>query len=152
MTLYKVGQNSLSTLHLLYADDVLIFTNGTDKSLRSLMQLFQMYEQSSGQLINFAKSGFYIDDKYSRRAPIISRITGMVRGTFPFLYLGVPIIQGLIKIIYFEHLVEKVRRKLEGWKAKLLSFRGRLTLIKAVLASFPIYNLSSSVVPKAILH
>lgn len=126
-----------------------MFTNGFEKSLRNLMQLLHVYERSSGQMMNFGKSSFYIDDKYSRRASIISCITGMSRGTFPFLYLGVPIIQGRIKIIYFEHLVKKVRMKLEGWKAKLLSFGWR---INAYLASLPIYTTSSTVVPKATLR
>lgn len=129
-----------------------MFTNGSEKSLRNLVRLLHVYERSSGKKMNFGKSSFYIDDKYSRRASIISRITGMSRGTFPSLYLGVPIIQGRIKIIYFEHLVEKVRMKLEGWKAKLLSSGWRLTLIKVVLASLPIYTTSSTVVPKATLR
>lgn len=43
--------------------------------------------------------------------------------------------------------MDKVRAKLEGWKAKLLSFAGKLTLIKAVLTSVPIYTLASSYVP-----
>lgn len=90
--------------------------------------------------------------KYDGRGSVISRITGMTRETFPLWYLGVPIIQGRIKTIYFDHVVEKIRRKIDGWKVKLLSFGGRLTLIKAVLSSLTIHTLSSTVVPKNILR
>lgn len=40
---------------------------------------------------------------------------------------------GRSKLIYFEHLVDKVRRKLDGWKAKIMSFAGKLNRIKSVL-------------------
>lgn len=50
--------------------------------------------------------------------------------------------------MYFEHLIDKVYRVLEEWKARLLSFSGRLTLVKAVLSSIPIYTLASAFVPK----
>lgn len=74
---YNVGRNTLLVSHLFYANDVLVFTNGAKKSLRNLMQLLQAYERSSGQMVNLSKSNFYIDDKYERRAAIISRVMGM---------------------------------------------------------------------------
>lgn len=38
---YKVGSQELSLSHLLYADDVLFFTNGSERSLRNLMDLMK---------------------------------------------------------------------------------------------------------------
>lgn len=132
---YKVGRNKVSVSHLFYADDVLLFTNGSDNSLRNLMQLLQAYEKSSGQSINRNKNGFFIHNKYQRQAPIIARITGLSRQEFPFTYLGLPIFYGRSKAIYYEPLEAKVRNTLKGWKSKLLSFGGRITLIKSVLAT-----------------
>lgn len=91
-------------------------------------------------------------DKYHRRASTISTTTGLGRGSFPLTYLGVPIFYGRTKSVYFEYLVDKIRRALDGWRAKILSFGGRITLIKSMLQSFPVYTLTSTLVPKNILR
>lgn len=152
ITGYKVGREALALTHLFYDDDVLIFTNGAENSMRNVMQLLQEYERSSGQLVNRGKSGFDVHDKFQRRVPVIARTTGLCRRAFPLKYLGVPIFYGQSKSIYFEQLVEKVRKALEGWESKSLSFGGRVTLIKSVLTSYPIYTLASSMVPKSIVQ
>lgn len=54
--------------------------------------------------------------------------------------------------MYFEYLIDKTRKTLEGWKSKTLSFGGRTTLIKAVLQSYPIYTLTSTMVPRTVLR
>lgn len=61
------------------SDEVLIFINGSERSLRNLMELIKTYEQSSGQLLISAKSGFFISDKFQRRVFVISRVIGMNR-------------------------------------------------------------------------
>lgn len=48
----KVGRGELTISHLLYADDVLILTNGSENSSVNLMNLFSSYGKSSGQLIS----------------------------------------------------------------------------------------------------
>lgn len=56
------------------------------------------------------------------------------------------------KAVFYENLVEKVRSRLEGWIARILSFGGRISLIISVLSSIPIYSLASSLVPKGMLR
>ena len=47
-------------------------------------------------------------------------------------------------------VVEKVKLRLAGWKRRLLSYAGRLTLVKAVLSSIPVYYLSLFKLPEGI--
>jgi hypothetical protein len=47
-------------------------------------------------------------------------------------YLGLPTISGRSKNQIFNFIIEKIWKKLKGWKERHLSFAGRSTLIKAV--------------------
>lgn len=78
------------------------------------MQLMQEYERSSGQQINRGKIGFYVHNKFQRRSTVITRATGLLQRSFPFIYLGVLISYGRVKANYFEPLVDKVCKALEG--------------------------------------
>ncbi|CAL9006398.1 unnamed protein product [Prunus brigantina] len=50
----------------------------------------------------------------------------------------------------FNGLLDKVHRRLAGWKGKLLSLAGQATLIKAVTASIPIYTMQTTKLPASV--
>ena len=58
----------------------------------------------------------------------------------PSKYLDLQFKLGGKKVI--EYLMDIVKGKLQGWKAKLLSQEGRTTLISFVLQSLPLYTFS----------
>lgn len=148
---YKMGRNILSIFHLFYANDVLVFSNVSQSSLTSLMDLFHVYQLVSGQLISNPKSHFFLGDRANSRASTVVRLSGMARGMCPIKYLGVPLFIGWLRVLHFEFLMEKIRTIIEGWKARLLSFRGKLTLIKSVLHSIPIYSMASTMVHSSVI-
>ena len=69
----------------------------------------------------------------------------------PFLYLGIPIGANPRCSDIWDPIVKKCERKLAKWKQKLLSFGGRVTLIKFVLDSIPIHLFSFFKAPNKIL-
>ena len=47
-------------------------------------------------------------------------------------------------------ILERMEKKLSGWKRLFLSNGGRLTLLKSTLSSLPAYYLSLFIVPKVV--
>ncbi|XP_040991014.1 uncharacterized protein LOC121238253 [Juglans microcarpa x Juglans regia] len=134
--------------HLLYADDLLVFVNGGKRSVLKLMKTLEVYEKWSGQLINKEKSAFFFSNSITlARRRNLMRSTGFVEGKFPVTYLGVPLVSGRLTSRDLKPLIEKIRRKIAGWKLNLLSQGGRLTLMKHVLACITTHLLAVLNVP-----
>jgi hypothetical protein len=57
-------------------------------------------------------------------------------------YLGLPIYMRKSKVQTFSYIKDKVRKRIQGWKEKLLSRAGMDVLIKAVAQSIPTYAMS----------
>lgn len=67
-------------------------------------------------------------------------------------YLGMPVLQKRINKDTFGEVLERVASRLSGWKERCLSFAGRLTLTKVVLASIPVHTMSTIALPKSTLN
>ncbi|XP_041025485.1 uncharacterized protein LOC121265883 [Juglans microcarpa x Juglans regia] len=137
--------------HLLYTDDVMIFANASKRSIRCLMGVLHDFEKWSGQRVSHEKSAIFFSKqlRLSRKREILADI-GFVEGKFPFTYLGVPIVDGKLKASHFGPLLEKIGKKVPGWKCRLLSQGGRLILLRHVLSSMPMHLLSALHVPKIV--
>ncbi|KAL8536131.1 hypothetical protein ACS0TY_011675 [Phlomoides rotata] len=58
-------------------------------------------------------------------------------GKTPFSYLGLNVSFNHRKISAWDNLVDRVKKKLEKWNGKHISFTGRITLVQAVLSAIP---------------
>ena len=56
-------------------------------------------------------------------------------------YLGLPTLIGRRKYDTFAFIEERVWKKMQGWRGKLLSRAGKEVLIKAVAQSIPMYSM-----------
>lgn len=63
-------------------------------------------------------------------------------GPLPFKYLRIPIEANMNHIKNWKDVVDIFETKLFSWKARSLSFGGRITQLKPVLGSLPIYYFS----------
>ncbi|XP_058756923.1 uncharacterized protein LOC131630149 [Vicia villosa] len=65
-------------------------------------------------------------------------------------YLGLPMIFGRSKKEIFSLVVERVWKKIKGWKEQFLFRAGKEVLIKAVAQAIPTYVMSCYKLPKAV--
>ncbi|XP_021719169.1 uncharacterized protein LOC110686870 [Chenopodium quinoa] len=66
-------------------------------------------------------------------------------------YLGLPTIIGRSKKVVFSCLKERIWKKMQGWKEKLLSQAGREVLIKAVAQAIPTYMMGLFRIPEGLI-
>ena len=129
--------------HLLFADDSLVFCQAFEKETLEVLEILKLYAEASGQCINMEKSSVY----FSSNTPHQKRelIKGMldVSEVQRFeAYLGLPTLVGRSKYHTFSFLKDRVWKKLQRWKGKILSRAGKEILIKAVAQSIPTYTMS----------
>ena len=60
-------------------------------------------------------------------------------GLWPTKYLGTPLGGNLCCGEFWELVISKVAKRLDGWKRAFLSKGGRLTLVEAVFSAIPTY-------------
>ncbi|KAL5543164.1 hypothetical protein UlMin_010874 [Ulmus minor] len=81
---------------------------------------------------------------------ILAAVVGCEKGSWPMKYLGLPLGGNPNSTEFWNPVVEKVGKMLDGWKNAFLSKGGRLTLIQSVLSSIPIYFMSLFKLPKVV--
>ena len=106
----------------------------------------------SGLKINFTKSEVIMISQDNEQSLRYAGMFNCATGSWPIKYLGVPVAGSRIQISDWIPLVEKINKRLDGWKGSALSLGGRLTLLNACLSSIPIYSMSLYLLPKTILE
>lgn len=77
--------------HLSFADDLLIFTDGSIASVQQVLQVLKEFENRSGLAVSFQKTSFFASGMEESEIDTIQASTGMKHGSLPFRYLGVPL-------------------------------------------------------------
>lgn len=136
----EIAENFFLT-HLLFVDDILIFLNGSIGDTTTLQNIFTLFQQATGMMINDSKSTITTigctqhEITYtSQRFPFT--VLDLAKG---IKYMGFRLKPLGYRIADWTWLIAKVEKRLQVWYHKYLSRAGRLILIKAVIEATPVY-------------
>ncbi|GKD89986.1 RNA-directed DNA polymerase, eukaryota, reverse transcriptase zinc-binding domain protein [Tanacetum coccineum] len=143
--------SSLQLSHLFYADDVIFMGQWSESNINTIIQALDCFYKASGLRMNLHKSklmGISVKDEVVSRA---ASKMGCSTLKTPFTYLGIKVGGSMARIRSWDEIVDKVKSRLSKWKMNTLSIGGRMTLLKSVLSSTPIYYMSMFKVPSQVL-
>ena len=136
---------------LQYTDDTIIFINHDLEQAKNLKLLLCAFEQLSGLKINFHKSEIFCYGAAKEMEESYTHLFGCNAGEYLFRYLGIPMHHRQLLNSEWRKVEERFQKKLSCWKAKYLSYGGRLVLLNSVLNSLPMFTMSFFEIPKGVL-
>ncbi|GKD02121.1 RNA-directed DNA polymerase, eukaryota [Tanacetum coccineum] len=145
--------NSGANLSLLqYADDALFFGEWSRANALNLIHILRCFELASGLKVNIDKSRVIGVNVPVNEVVSMAASLGCSHDALPFFYLGLPVGKRMNTCDGWNEVIHRFRNKLSSWKANTLSIGGRLTLVKAVLGSLPIYYFSLFKAPQKVIN
>jgi hypothetical protein len=120
---------------LQYADATILFMEHDLVKTVNMKLILAIFEQLSDLKINFHKSELYYFGKAKDVGNDYRTIFGFEIGSFPFIYLGIPIHYRKLLNKEWKPVEDRFEKKLATWLGKLLSYGDRLVLINLVLTS-----------------
>ena len=147
---FEVGRDKIKVSHLQFADDTLFFIREDENNIRTLFSALKIFSTVSGLNINFGKNTLLGINMEEKEVTYLANSVQCSVGSWPIKYLGLPLGGNPTKKTFWEPVVTKVAKRLDGWKRAFLSRGGRLTLIRSVLSSLPIYFLSLFKMPQGV--
>lgn len=136
---------------LSFADDLMLFCYGDLSSVSTLASSLNIFSELSGLSPNPSKSQCYLANVDSVET---SRILGMLnfpRGYTPAKFLGVPLISSKLSIAHCRPLIDRITSRISSWQTKMLSFSGRIQLVRSVLFAIQAYWSSFFILPSSVL-
>ena len=130
--------------HLLFADDTILFCDASREQSLSIRLALSCFQAFTSLKVNVGKSEIVLVGEVNNLVALASILQCRV-GSLPMKYLGMPLGTSFKTASIWKPILEKMEKKLSGWKHLYLSKGGRLTLLKS-------YSLKSSNVLFISLH
>ncbi|XP_013709779.2 uncharacterized protein LOC106413574 [Brassica napus] len=144
---YHPGTAELNISHLMFADDVMIFFDGTSNSLHGITETLDDFASWSGLYMNRHKTELFHAGLNQVKSTAIAAF-GFPIGSLPIRYLGLPLMHRKLRISEYEPLLDSIVRKFRRWATKTLSYAGRLLLISTVISGSVNFWCSTFMLPK----
>lgn len=93
-------------------------------------------------MVNLNKLEIFFLNTNNQIEEEICQTLGFKKEKFPCRYLGLPLDKGNKVNKLWDSIVTRMQHKMDSWKGKWASNAGRATMLKSILFSIPIYQMS----------
>nr|KYP50870.1 Putative ribonuclease H protein At1g65750 family [Cajanus cajan] len=145
----KLSKKGPPLSYLAFADDLILFSEASLEQAEIIKTCLELFCTSSGMKVNHDKTRVH----FSKNVGWVvknetSDTLGFQRTDNLGKYLGVQLHHTRVSKRTLNSVMEHVNRRLNQWKVKKLSFAGRLTLTRSVLAAIPSYTMQTVFFPR----
>lgn len=117
----KLSRSCPGLSDLFFADDALFFLKANAPNCLALKEIIEVFCSTSGQSINYEKSSvFFSSNTLVNTREAIAEVLSIPVNENLGVYLGLPTLWGSSKRKALAYVKERLRQKLEGWKANIL--------------------------------
>nr|GEX46926.1 hypothetical protein [Tanacetum cinerariifolium] len=119
---------------------------------RVIMDSLEEFKNAPGLTPSLLKSTAYFCNVLNYIKIRILSILSFEEGTLPVKHLSVPLVP--FRLVYRDclELMERIKKRINDWKNKVLSFAGKTQLIRSVLGSMHVYWASVFLLPFSLMH
>ncbi|KAL0294560.1 UNVERIFIED_CONTAM: hypothetical protein Sradi_6878700 [Sesamum radiatum] len=111
-----------------------------------------IFAEMSGLHANIHKSHLILSRSASPLRDALLATLDFQEGHLPIRYFGVPLLATRLSIADYQPILLKIDSRIKGWDGVLLSFAGRVQLIKSVLSALQIYWSMAFILPKHVIR
>lgn len=123
---YHSRCEKIKLTHLCFADDLLVFSHGSEGSISIINHVLVEFEHISGLKANLGKSVVFFSGVNDVAKHAIFQILNFSEDKLPVRYLGVPFITKKLSIGDCQPLIDRIAKRVHSWSWKHLSYAGRL--------------------------
>lgn len=127
---------------------MVVFIRPRVEDCTTLLDLLEIFGEASGLRTNILKSSATPIRCSPKEIQVVLHYLACPLQEFPIAYLGAPLSISKLRRQDFQPILDKMDRKLAGWRAGMLSRGGRLVLVKSVLSAIPVHTLLAIDTPK----
>ncbi|XP_074299592.1 uncharacterized protein LOC141630726 [Silene latifolia] len=148
---YHPKCSRLNLNHLIFADDLMIFTRGDVPSVAAVKLILNQLAGVSGLHAIIEKTKIYFGGVHPNVKEAILPGTRFSDGQFPFRYLGVPLSPSRLSMTIFDSLIPKIKHVIQHWSTHLLTYAGRVQLLSYVVLGLETFWCSCILLPQEVL-
>ncbi|XP_074300504.1 uncharacterized protein LOC141631780 [Silene latifolia] len=149
---YHPKCSKIDLTHLLFADDLMIFTRGDVPSVQAVLDTLRKFAGWTGLHANTSKTEIYFGGIKEDIKCQILQTTGFSEGKFLFRYLGLPLNTARNRFDMYGALITKIQAAIQRpLSSKLLSYAGKVQLLNSIVFGIENFWCAGCLLPRSVI-